>query len=149
MTARRSGRARIARTALAIVAVAAALASVVAAPDPRGLLGAGLALLMGAIALYDARYFIIPNALNAAALALALAHAVALDPGIAAEQIAMALLRGAVAATHCLPAIPGKPGQLDVEPRRGFSQKTREARGALVIFKHRHEYGVQLLSGPN
>ena len=97
MTARRSGRARIARAAFAIVAVAAALASVVAAPDPRGLLGAGLALLMGAIALYDARYFIIPNALNAAALALALAHAVALDPGMAAEQIAMALLRGAVA----------------------------------------------------
>ena len=97
MTARRSGRARIARAAFAIVAVAAALASVVAAPDPRGLLGAGLALLMGAIALYDARYFIIPNALNAAALALALAHAVALDPDMAAEQIAMALVRGAVA----------------------------------------------------
>jgi leader peptidase (prepilin peptidase)/N-methyltransferase len=88
---------RIARTAFATVSVAAAIASVVAAPDARGILGASLALLMGAIALYDARHFIIPNVFNAAALALALAHAVALDPGAAAEQIALALARGAVA----------------------------------------------------
>jgi leader peptidase (prepilin peptidase)/N-methyltransferase len=91
------GRARIARAAFAVVSVAAALASVVAAPDARGILGAGLALLMGAIALYDARHFIIPNVLNAAALALALAHAVALDPGAAAQQIMLALARGAAA----------------------------------------------------
>ena len=97
MTARRIRRARIARAAFAIVSVAAALASIVAAPDMRGILGAGLALLMGAIALYDARHFIIPNILNAAALVLALAHAVALDPGAAAMQIALALARGAVA----------------------------------------------------
>src|SRR5690348_16318856 len=97
MTARRIRRARIARAAFAGVAVAAALASIVAAPDARGVLGAGLALLMGAIALYDARHFIIPNVLNAAALVLALAHAVALDPGAAATQIALALARGAVA----------------------------------------------------
>jgi leader peptidase (prepilin peptidase)/N-methyltransferase len=80
------------------VAVAAALASIVAAPDARGVLGGCLALLMGAIALHDARRFIIPNALNAAALALALAHAVALDPGAAADEVALALARAAVAA---------------------------------------------------
>jgi leader peptidase (prepilin peptidase)/N-methyltransferase len=97
MTARRIRRARIARAAFAAVSVAAALASIVAAPDMRGILGAGLALLMGAIALYDARHFIIPNILNATALVLALAHAVALDPGAAALQIMLALARGAAA----------------------------------------------------
>jgi leader peptidase (prepilin peptidase)/N-methyltransferase len=95
---RRLRRARIARAAFVVVAAAAALASIAAAPDARGLLGAGLAVLMGAIALHDARRFIIPNALNAAALALALAHAVALDPGAAADEVALALARAAVAA---------------------------------------------------
>ena len=97
MTARRIRRARIARAAFAIVSIAAAVASIVAAPDLRGILGAGLALLMGAIALYDARHFIIPNILNAAALVLALAHAAALDPDAAAMQMVLALARGAVA----------------------------------------------------
>jgi leader peptidase (prepilin peptidase)/N-methyltransferase len=90
-------RASIARIAFAIVSSAAAVASIVAVPDVRGGLGAGLALTMGAIALHDARRFIIPNVLNAIALALALAHAVALDPGAAVVQIALALARGAVA----------------------------------------------------
>jgi leader peptidase (prepilin peptidase)/N-methyltransferase len=88
-------RAHIARTAFAIVTIAAAVASIVAAPDVRGMLGGFLALLMGAIALYDARRFVIPNVFNAAALVLALAHAAALDPGAAAEPIALALARGA------------------------------------------------------
>jgi leader peptidase (prepilin peptidase)/N-methyltransferase len=91
-------RARIAQAAFAGVAVAAALASVAAAPDARGVLGGCLALLMSAIALSDARRFVIPNVLNAAAFALALAHAVALDPGAAAEQVAWALARAALAA---------------------------------------------------
>jgi leader peptidase (prepilin peptidase)/N-methyltransferase len=91
-------RARIARAGFAVVAGVAALASIAAAPDARGVLGGCLALLMGAIALHDARRFIIPNVLNAAAFVLALAHAVALDPGVAAEQVALALARAAVAA---------------------------------------------------
>jgi leader peptidase (prepilin peptidase)/N-methyltransferase len=91
-------RARIARATFAVVAVVAALASIAAAPDARGFLGGCLALLMGAIALSDARRFIIPNVLNAAAFVLALAHAVALDPGAAAEQVGWALARAAVAA---------------------------------------------------
>ena len=77
--------------------VAAAVASLVAAPDMRGMLGALLALLMGAIALYDARHFIIPNVFSAAALVLALAHAAVLDPGAAAEGVVLALARGAAA----------------------------------------------------
>ena len=90
-------RARIARAVYAGLAVAAALASIVVAPDARGFLGGGLALLMGVIAWHDARRFIIPNLLNAAAFVLALAHAVVLDPGAAAEQLAWALARAAVA----------------------------------------------------
>jgi leader peptidase (prepilin peptidase)/N-methyltransferase len=98
MTARRIRRVRIAQTAFAVVAVAAAVASIAAAPDARGVCGGCLALLVAAIALHDARRFIIPNVLNAAAFALALAHAVALDPGAAAEQVALALARAALAA---------------------------------------------------
>jgi len=90
-------RARIARAAFAIATAVAALASIVAVPGLRGILGGALALLMGAIALYDARYFIIPNALNAVALTLALVHAAALEPGSAAAQVAIALLRAAIA----------------------------------------------------
>src|SRR6185503_18513704 len=73
-------RARLARGAFTIVSVGAAVASVLVSPDARGVLGAALALAMCAIALYDARHFVIPDALNAAAFALALAHAAALDP---------------------------------------------------------------------
>jgi leader peptidase (prepilin peptidase)/N-methyltransferase len=96
----RSGlrRANIARAAFASVTVVAGVASIVAEPDIRGILGGGLALLMGAIALHDARYFIIPNLLNATALVLGLVHAAAPDPGAAATQSAVALLRGLIAA---------------------------------------------------
>jgi len=94
MTAPRAvRRARIARAAFGGATLAAAIASIAISPDVRGLLGAALALVMGAIALYDARHFVIPNALNAAAFVLALAHAAALDPGMAAPQIGIALMR--------------------------------------------------------
>ena len=61
--------------AIGFVAVAAVVASVVAAPGLRGMLGAGLGLLMLAVSIIDARYFIIPNPLTAAALGLALVNA--------------------------------------------------------------------------
>ena len=85
------------RIAFGGAAAAAALASVVVEPSAPGILGAALALLMGAIALHDARRFVIPNVLNAAAFVLGLAHAVALDPGAAMEQVAWAVARAAVA----------------------------------------------------
>jgi leader peptidase (prepilin peptidase)/N-methyltransferase len=86
-------RARLARAAFTIIAAGAAIASIVVSPDTRGLAGAALALLMCAIALYDARHFLIPNTLSAAALALALAHAAALDPHAPLPQIGIALMR--------------------------------------------------------
>jgi leader peptidase (prepilin peptidase)/N-methyltransferase len=97
--ARRIGlgrRARLARGTFTIVSIGAAAASVVVAPDARGLLGAALALVMCAVALYDARHFLIPNALVALALVLALAHAAALDPQAPLPPIGIALLRAAV-----------------------------------------------------
>jgi len=98
--ARRSGlgrRASLARAAFAIVSVAAALASILVAPGARGLLGAGLALVTCAIALHDARHFLIPNWLNAAAFALAIAHAAALDPHAPLPPIGLALVRAGAA----------------------------------------------------
>ena len=78
-----------------LLGVSAAALSIWAAPGLPGFLGAGLALLMVAIAVIDVRHFIIPNELNAAALALALINAAALAPGTIAESLAEALLRGA------------------------------------------------------
>jgi len=73
-------------------------ASLVFAPDWRGIAGAGLAVLMFAIAAVDARRFIIPDELTAAALALGLAHAAIEDSDALAQALALAALRGAVLA---------------------------------------------------
>ena len=86
-------RAKLARAAFAIVSVGAALASILVAPGLIGLCGAGLALTMCAIALHDARHFLIPNWLSAAAFVLAIAHAVALDPQLPLPAIGIALVR--------------------------------------------------------
>ncbi|MGH6665080.1 MAG: hypothetical protein ACREB2_09290, partial [Pseudolabrys sp.] len=51
-----------------IIGLGAAAASIWAVPGTGGFLGAGLALLMLAIAAIDYRYLIIPNELTAAAL---------------------------------------------------------------------------------
>ncbi|HLH87357.1 MAG TPA: A24 family peptidase [Xanthobacteraceae bacterium] len=90
-------RARLARRAFTIVSVGAALASVLVARGPIGVCGAGLALTMCAIALHDARHFLIPNWLVAAAFVLAIAHAAALDPHVPLPQIGIALARAGVA----------------------------------------------------
>jgi leader peptidase (prepilin peptidase) / N-methyltransferase len=75
-------------------ATVAVMASLVASPDLSGLFGAGLAVLMATIAAVDARYLIIPNELNAAALAFALIAAATtqFDAGTA---VGLALLRAA------------------------------------------------------
>jgi leader peptidase (prepilin peptidase)/N-methyltransferase len=77
---------------------AAAAFSVVLAPGPRGLLGAALALLMGAIAVADLRHFIIPNIATAPAFLLGLAYSVVRDAPAIIEPMAFAALRGAVLA---------------------------------------------------
>ena len=74
--------------------IAAAATSIILAPGPRGLLGAALALLMGAIAIADLRHFIIPNAATAPAFILGLVHSVVRDPPAVIEPMAFAALRG-------------------------------------------------------
>ena len=80
--------------AAALLGLAAAGVSLWAVPGTIGILGAGLALLMAAIARIDARYLLIPNELNAAALALALVHAAAVAPLALIESMVWAGLRG-------------------------------------------------------
>jgi leader peptidase (prepilin peptidase)/N-methyltransferase len=77
---------------------AGVVASVVLVPGSRGAWGAGLAVLMVAIATIDGRRFIIPDELTAAALALGLAYAAIEDADMWAQAVAWAVLRGAVTA---------------------------------------------------
>jgi leader peptidase (prepilin peptidase) / N-methyltransferase len=79
--------------ALALVAVAA---SVLAAPGLAGVLGGALAVVMIAIAAIDARYFIIPDQLVLAALALGLLNVVLEPSNSLLAAVASAGLRGLV-----------------------------------------------------
>ena len=81
--------------ALAVVCVAASLW---AAPGLPGWLGAGLALIVLAIAVIDARLFVIPDELTIAGLVLALVNAAVISPLDRWEAVGVALLRGAVLA---------------------------------------------------
>jgi len=87
-----------AEAAMICVAITSAAASLLAEPGMRGAVGALLALVMLAIAIVDARWWIIPDELNAVALALALAHAVIQRPDAVTEALAVAVLRGGVLA---------------------------------------------------
>jgi leader peptidase (prepilin peptidase)/N-methyltransferase len=78
----------------AIAAVVGVTASHVAAPNTQGMAGAGLALIMIAIAVVDARRFIIPDDLNIAALALAFINATLVANGSVIEAVASTVLRG-------------------------------------------------------
>jgi leader peptidase (prepilin peptidase)/N-methyltransferase len=78
-------------------AVCAVAASILIVPEPSGLLGGGLALVMMAIAVIDARYFLIPDELVLAGLALGLIQP-ALLPGPGLANIAAPLLRAVVLA---------------------------------------------------
>jgi leader peptidase (prepilin peptidase)/N-methyltransferase len=84
-------------TILALSAVAVVV-SIVAAPGAAGWLGAGLALVMLAIAVVDGRSFVIPDSLNAAGLALGVAHAVVVGQQDIGAALADAVLRVAVLA---------------------------------------------------
>jgi leader peptidase (prepilin peptidase)/N-methyltransferase len=83
--------------AIAAAAIAACVASLIAAPGLAGFLGAALALIAIAIAVIDARWFIIPNELSAAAFALGLVHAAVSEPPVL-QAVFFAALRGAVVA---------------------------------------------------
>jgi len=83
---------------IVIAGAAGVAASVLLLPDARGVAGGGLALLMIAIAVVDARRFIIPDELTIAALALGFVHAALLDTDAIMPSLATAALRGAVLA---------------------------------------------------
>jgi len=87
----------LAACAIVAAAVAACAVSLIAAPGLPGFLGAALALIMIAIAVIDARWFVIPNELSAAGFALALAYAAATEAQ-ALQAVFFAALRGAVLA---------------------------------------------------
>jgi leader peptidase (prepilin peptidase)/N-methyltransferase len=72
--------------------------SALAAPGLSGVLGGGLAIVMIAIAVVDARHFIIPDPLVLAALALGLLDALIAEPEAAAAAMISAALRGLVLA---------------------------------------------------
>lgn len=90
------------RTGELAVAAAAALGvaaiSMYVAPNLAGAMGAGLGLIMLTIAAIDARHFIIPDSLNAAALALGLVQAVILGGQERWAALVEACLRAAVLA---------------------------------------------------
>jgi leader peptidase (prepilin peptidase)/N-methyltransferase len=79
-------------TILALGALAVAV-SIASAHGPAGWLGAGLALVMLAIAVVDGRSFIIPDSLNAAGLALGIVHSIVWGQGNIGVALANAVLR--------------------------------------------------------
>ena len=81
-----------------LVGAASIAASLIVQPNVLGVVGGGLAILMIAIAVIDARRFIIPDELTAAALALGFLNAAMQDSGLVLELLAVAALRGAVMA---------------------------------------------------
>src|SRR5438105_15960091 len=83
--------AQVAITCAAILAIAT---SMLAAPDLRGVAGSLLALTMLAVAVIDARRFVIPDQLSAIGFALALFTAGIQDPDAVAQAIAASALRG-------------------------------------------------------
>ena len=86
------------RATIGALAMTSGVASIMVAPDLRGLLGAGLALSMLAIAVIDARQFVIPDVLVALGLGLGLLHASIAGWDTALEGLALAGLRGAALA---------------------------------------------------
>jgi leader peptidase (prepilin peptidase) / N-methyltransferase len=92
---RQAGQAALKYAAFAALGCAVALASLAAAPGYPGLFGGGLGLLMLAVALSDARAFIIPDRLTLAAFALGLAEAARGGfENMMTESVAAAAARG-------------------------------------------------------
>jgi leader peptidase (prepilin peptidase)/N-methyltransferase len=96
--ARLAWRAMTGYAACAALAGAVAIASLAAAPGPLGVFGAALGLLMLAIAVADARAYIIPDRLTLAAFVLALAAAAVTGFANIPENVALAAARGLVLA---------------------------------------------------
>lgn len=87
---------------LSIALLLGVFASLVTAPGAEGLYGAYLAALMLAIAANDARHYLIPNELTAAAFVLALLRAGAFVPDIGVEALLWPVARAAAVALPLL-----------------------------------------------
>lgn len=83
---------------LGLICAGAMAASLALAPGPAGLTGSALVPLVAAIAVIDARRFIIPDGLILTGLLLGLAHAAAVASEPPMMEVAVALARGAVLA---------------------------------------------------
>ena len=87
----------LARAIIALIAVAMVYISLVSVPGVVGVLGAGLALVVLAIAISDWHNFIIPDWLNITGGILALIQAAAQEPTVV-QPVALAAFRGLVLA---------------------------------------------------
>ncbi len=88
--------------AIVAVGVLAVGVSIAAAPGTGGWLGAGLAIVMLAIAVVDGQHFVIPDPLNAAGLALGFASSAVSGQGDLVAAMAGSGLRAAVLALSFL-----------------------------------------------
>lgn len=102
MTGEFESGARGLQVVVSLALLAAMLASLASAPGAEGLCGAVLGALMLAIAVSDARHYLIPNALTGLALALALVRAGLVAPDAGAP---LALWAGFRAAAVALPLL--------------------------------------------
>jgi leader peptidase (prepilin peptidase) / N-methyltransferase len=84
--------------AFLLMAAGALAVSLISAPGMVGVLGAGLALVMLAIAVHDGRSFVIPDELTAAAGGLALLQAAVQEPEAMLPAVVIATLRGVAVA---------------------------------------------------
>jgi leader peptidase (prepilin peptidase)/N-methyltransferase len=102
--------------ALVLIGALGVGASFAVSPGPQGTFGAALAILMLAIAVSDARHYIVPNALSATAFALALVSASLFDSEPPVEAIISSLLRAVATALPFLALmllyqrLRGRPG---------------------------------------
>jgi leader peptidase (prepilin peptidase)/N-methyltransferase len=95
------------QASLAGALLAMTVVSLVAAPGPEGLAGALLGALMLATAVTDARRYLIPNELTAAAAALALLRAAAIGPDAGAAMPLWAVGRSLIIALPLLGLMAG------------------------------------------
>jgi leader peptidase (prepilin peptidase)/N-methyltransferase len=95
------------QASLACALLAMVGASLIAAPGPDGLAGALLGALMLAIAVTDARRYLIPNELTAVAAVLALVRAAAIGPDAGTLALLWALGRALIIALPLLALMAG------------------------------------------
>jgi leader peptidase (prepilin peptidase)/N-methyltransferase len=96
--ARVTTRATLSGAVFIAIAAVSVYVSVICAPGAVGFFGAGLALVVLAIAVIDWRHFIIPNWLNVAGGFLGLMHATVLEPEAVLHGVAIVIVRGTLLA---------------------------------------------------